>query len=355
VNILIKILVETWHVLLEMSPYLLFGFLLAGVLKVLIPNRLLYKHLAKSTFFSIVKASILGVPLPLCSCGIIPLAAHLKKEGANRGSVISFLTSTPTTGVDSIFATYALMGPIFAIMRPIVALISGIFSGAMEFLLGKKEATEINSNPDFSCSVCDDNDPHVHTLFEKSRYIVHYAFIELIEDLGKWLAIGVVLSGIISGLIPANLAEAYLSNPIMAYLLMIVIGLPLYVCSTGSIPIAASFIKIGISPGAALIFLIAGPATNAATISFVGGKFGKRSLAIYLLSIAIISILSGFFLDTFFSSTAIAHSMKHLHENGLPFSIQLISALIFIMLLLRVFVKKYFVKKKKSSCCGDNH
>ncbi len=354
-EIVTNIAKEIVIVILEMSPYLLFGFFLAGVLKLLIPQELLYKHLSKRNLSSIIKASILGVPLPLCSCGIIPLAGHLKKEGASKSSIISFLTSTPTTGVDSIFATYALLGPLFAIIRPVIALVAGIFSGIMDFIFAKEFGEVERSNTEFSCVVCDDTDIHSHNNWEKIKYVFNYAFVEMIEDLGKWLAIGIVISGIISGLVPTSIVNSYLSNPLIAYFAMIIIGLPLYVCSTGSIPIAASFIKLGIAPGAALIFLIVGPATNAATISFVGGKLGKRTLFIYLLSMIIVALASGFAFDSFFSAKEISMNIMNMQDSMLPHSIKVISSAIFIGLLLNVLYRKYFGKPSADSCCAHDN
>ena len=267
------ILKSVWFLLLEMSPYLLFGFFIAGVLNLIIPREKIYKHLSANKLGSIVKASLFGVPLPLCSCGVIPVAAYLQKEGAGKGSTVSFLSSTPTTGVDSILATYSLLGPLFSIIRPIAAFFAGILSGSLTGLLEKKQNIESTKPPEGnSCNICYNEEPHSHGLLEKLKNVFQYGFIELIDDAGKWILIGVIVGGIIEFLIPGDFIEQYLSNPLLAYPIMLVLSIPMYICATGSIPIAASLIIKGMTPGAGLIFLIAGPATNTATLAFVSGK-----------------------------------------------------------------------------------
>ena len=189
-EIIIGVLKSVWFLLLEMSPYLLFGFLIAGVLNLIIPREKIFTHLSGNKLSSIIKASLFGVPLPLCSCGVIPVAAYLRKEGAGKGSTVSFLSSTPTTGVDSILATYSLLGPLFAIIRPFAAFFAGIFSGSLTGILEKKQ-DEAMKNPDNgnSCTICSIEEPHSHNILETIKYIFHYGFIELIDDAGKWILI----------------------------------------------------------------------------------------------------------------------------------------------------------------------
>ncbi len=289
---------SVWFLLLEMSPYLLFGFLIAGVLNLIIPREKIYKHLSGNKLGSIVKSSLFGVPLPLCSCGVIPVAAYLRKEGAGKASTVSFLSSTPTTGVDSILATYSLLGPLFAVIRPIAAFFAGILSGSLTGLLDKKQDAENTQPPEgYSCNICNLDEPHSHGLWEKIKNIFQYGFVELIDDAGKWILIGVIAGGIIGFLIPGDFIEQYLSNPLLAYPIMLVVSIPMYICATGSIPIAASLILKGMTPGAGLIFLIAGPATNTATLAFVSGKLGKRTLFTYLFSIIATALLFGLLVD----------------------------------------------------------
>ena len=351
-TILSGILKSVWFLLLEMSPYLLLGFFIAGVLNLIIPKEKIYKHLSGNKLSSIIKASLFGVPLPLCSCGVIPVAAYLRKEGAGKGSTVSFLSSTPTTGVDSILATYSLLGPLFAVIRPVAAFFAGILSGSFAGVLEKKQNNEkIMFSEGNSCIMCDIEESHSHNFFEKIKYIFQYGFIELIDDAGKWILIGVIAGGIIGFLIPADFIEQYLSNPWLAYPIMLLISIPMYICATGSIPIAAALIIKGMTPGAGLIFLIAGPATNTATLAFVSGKLGKRILFIYLFSITIAALLFGLIVDHIWKISGedinlITGSMKMLPIWFKIFSAILLSGLM-IRAILKNLINKFFNKNKE--------
>ncbi len=331
--------VETWGLLLEMAPYLLFGFFIAGILYVFMPKERIYRHFSKPSFASVVKASLFGVPLPLCSCGVIPVAAHLNKEGASKSSTISFLVSTPTTGVDSILATYSLLGPLFAIMRPIASLFAGILSGVLVNITEKEQTVSLPVKT-FVCSTCNIVVPHSHNLSEKIKSIFRYGFLELVGDTSKWLIIGVVTGGIIGYFISPDIISKYLGRPQIAYPLMLVVGIPMYVCATGSIPIAASLILKGMSPGAGLVFLFVGPATNAATISFVGGKLGKRALFIYLFNIIFIAVIFGFIIDYIWRISGNNIAIITGNMKMLPYWIKVASAVVLITLMLRgIFTK----------------
>ena len=331
---------DIWHLLNEMSPYLLFGFLIAGFLHILISKEKIYKHFAKNNLLSIIKASLFGVPLPLCSCGVIPVAAHLRKQGAGKSSTMSFLISTPTTGVDSIMATYALLGPLFAVIRPIAAFFGGILGGVINNLfIKKKENKKMTEN--ISCTVCEIDAPHVHTLKEKIIVMLKYGFFDLIESTWKWLMIGIIAGGLISFLVPDNLIEQYLGNPFISYTLMVLIAVPMYVCATGSIPIAASLILKGMAPGAGLVFLIAGPATNTATLSFVGGKLGKKSLIIYLLTIIITALLFGILVDYIWISSGKDINLLSAGMKMLPGWIKTSSAILLVLLIIKAMLHKH--------------
>jgi uncharacterized membrane protein YraQ (UPF0718 family) len=350
-EILIGILKSVWFLLMEMSPYLLFGFFIAGVLNLIIPREKIYTHLSGNKLGSIIKASLFGVPLPLCSCGVIPVAAYLRKEGAGKASTVSFLSSTPTTGVDSILATYSLLGPLFAIIRPIAAFFAGVLSGSLTGILEKKQNIEnIKPSEGNSCNICNVEEFHSHSFFEKIKYIFHYGFIELINDAGKWILIGVIAGGIIGFLIPGDFIEQYLSNPWLAYPIMLLISIPMYICATGSIPIAAALIIKGMTPGAGLIFLIAGPATNTATLAFVSGKLGKRILFIYLFSIIITSLLFGLIVDHIWKVSGEDMNLITGAMKMLPMWLKTISAILLSGLMIRGIVKNLlnkFIKKNK--------
>ncbi len=345
-NIITGIAHEIWFLLKEMSPYLLFGFLIAGILNIAIPPKKIYKHLSGRSFWSNVKASLFGIPLPLCSCGVIPVAAYLRKEGAGKGATISFLSSTPTTGVDSILATYSLLGPVYAIIRPVAAFFAGIFGGTLTNIIDKSVDDNNVQNEGFSCNLCKETEPHSHKFHEKVKAVLRYGFFDLIEDVAKWILIGIVIGSIISFLVPDNFVEHYFGNPLFAYPIMLIISIPMYVCATGSIPIAASLILKGMTPGAGLIFLIAGPATNAATISFVGGKLGKKAMISYLVSIIMTGLLFGLFIDHIWNLSGKNINIFTSSMKMLPAWIKTASAILLILLILRAFLLKFFMNKK---------
>ena len=292
----------------EMSPYLLLGFLAAGLLRVVFPRRIVARYMGQRNFKSVFNASLLGVPMPLCSCGVLPAGIGFYRNGASRGSSISFLISTPQTGVDSILATYAMLGLPLAIIRPVVALFTGIFGG----LLGN--ATD--DGPEDHRSRDGAEEAHPRTVKELFRY----GFVELIQDISKWLIIGMLVAALLSVLIPADFFTSTISSEYLAMFLMLLASVPLYICATGSIPIAAVLLMKGLSPGAALVLLMAGPATNVATMAVIGSTLGKRSLWVYLVSIVggalIFGMLVNELLPREWITGAIPHlSGDHMHEH----------------------------------------
>jgi len=312
-------ILEIW---LDMSPYLLLGMMVAGVLHIYLGSNFIRKHMGKG-IKNIVKASLLGVPLPVCSCGVIPIASSLRDDGASKGATLSFLVSTPTTGMDSIFATYSLLGPFFAIFRPLFALFAGIFTGLISQIGEKEEKME----------------KHEHAVVEKrrARDALKYAFIEMPEDVGKWLVVGVVAGGIIAS-IPFNIDAAYPFDMLAALL----VSLPLYVCATGSIPVAMALIEKGFSPGAALVFLIAGPATNTVTLSFVRYKLGRRSFFIYLLSISFLALMAGVLFNFLYD----AFGGGKYASSSLPLWLKEIAGIILAFLIIVAYSRKWFRKEE---------
>ena len=291
---------EIVHLINEMSPYLLLGFLFAGLLHSFVPSKLYHKYLAKPTFGSVVNAALLGIPLPLCSCGVIPTAMSLRREGASKGATTSFLIATPQTGVDSILATYGMMGLPFAIVRPLAALCTALFGGAAANIFGKEgegDATATVSDHDHcdcGCDCgCDDHKAHHNRLVEA----LHYAFVEMIADIGKWLLIGLLVAGLITVLIPDNAFTVFQGNTLASMLLVLCIAVPMYLCATGSIPIAVALMLKGLTPGAGLVLLMAGPACNFASMLVVKKVLGTRSLIIYLASIVIGAVGFGYLID----------------------------------------------------------
>ena len=265
------IIVESFNLFAMMAPYLLLGIVVAGMMHVLLPVDFVSRQLGKKSVGTVLKSGALGVPIPLCSCGVVPVAASLSKNGASRGATVSFLVTTPTSGVDSILATYSLLGWPLMILRVAASFILGIIAGVLTNFADRdsqppKEVTKNADNPKDSVII----------------RALRYAFTELYEGISKPLLIGSLLGGAITALLPPDFLSQTVGTGVLSYLVMLVVGIPLYVCASGSIPFAAALLAKGISPGAALIFLIAGPATNAATVTVVSNMLGKKTLFIYL-------------------------------------------------------------------------
>jgi len=283
-----------WMVSCMMAPWLLFGFFAAGVLSVFFSPDYIYKHMGKPGLKSIFKAALFGVPLPICSCGVIPITVSLKKQGAGRGAAGSFLISTPQTGLDSFFATYAMLGWAFAIIRPVVAFITGIIGGLlMENFGAPKNEKELETLSD---DKEEDSQPRMRG-WKTIPAVLHYGFIKLLGNIASALLLGLILAAFIHLFVPPDFGAKYLHSDWLAMPAMLLFGIPLYVCSTASIPIAASLIVKGISPGAALVFLITGPATNIATITIMSKILGKKAVVIYIITVAIAAIIAGYILN----------------------------------------------------------
>jgi uncharacterized membrane protein YraQ (UPF0718 family) len=306
IDFLRGILYESWVILNDSAPYVLLGFLVAALLKAFLPDAVVAKQLGKKGAGSVVKAAILGIPIPLCSCGVVPAAMGLRKQGASRGATSSFLVSTPETGVDSIAITWALMDPVMTIFRPVTAFVTAMIAGFMENWFGTPDTPEITDSvtecgrTDGCCAADEAVIQSAKPVGERIRTSFDFAFGELLADIGKWLLVGIVLAGIVAYAVPDNFFEKYLGQGFVAMLVMLIAGIPLYICATSSTPFAAAMILKGLSPGAALVFLIAGPATNAATMTVVYKFLGARSLAIYLGSIATAALAFGWLLDRFY-------------------------------------------------------
>lgn len=305
VSFVLEVLWESWRLLLESSVYILFGLLISGLLRVFLSPHYVAGHLGRGRFSSVFKAALLGIPIPLCSCGVLPAAVSLKKQGANNGAVTAFMISTPESGVDSISITYALLDPVMTVARPAAAFFAAAAAGVSENLLGGGgESGPIR--PDLSCTVdgcCDGVDcppeEHAghHTFADRLRAGVKYAGGELWSDLAPWFLAGLLLAGLITALIPEQVMARYLGGGLWSMLIMLAVGIPLYICATASTPIAAALILTGVSPGAALVFLLAGPATNVASLTVLLGILGKRATAIYLAAIAVSAVLFGLAVD----------------------------------------------------------
>ena len=337
-NFLGQFAIDFWATLAEMSPYLLFGFLVAGILSVLIPQTLVERHLGGSGLWPVVKASLFGVPLPLCSCSVIPVSMSLHKHGASKGSTIAFLLSTPQTGVDSIFVTLSLLGPVFAVFRPVAALITGLVGGALVDVFeqgGKARKSPPEKCTDECCST------------EKTSKVVKglkYGFITLPRDIGKAMLLGLAIAAFISALVPDGYFAEKLGTGIFAMVVMMFLGIPIYVCATASVPVAAALILKGLTPGAALVFLMTGPATNAASFITIWKALGRTTAIIYLATVAGCALLGGILLDLLVTSTDIKIA-AHSHWM-LPDGVKYASAVVLLAVLGYALFSKTKTKHK---------
>lgn len=369
----------------EASPWLLLGLLIAGLMKAWVPSQILSKHLGKGKS-AIVKAALIGAPLPLCSCGVIPVATELRRSGASAPATASFLVATPETGIDSVSVSYALLGPIFAVYRPFAAVMSAIITGGLVSGIKEKDIkSSIKAENQSNSACCASNktseeslkpEPKVSTccsskslvedveettkkssccssststssqattmtpsafsnLVEKTKTGVHYASTKLIDDIIVWLAIGLVFAAIIRTFLPQEFLLSYGSG-LPAMLLMIAISIPMYICATASTPIAAGFIMAGLSPGTALVFMMAGPATNISTLGVIRNEMGSAVLVRYLLGVAVCAIGFGSFLDFALNYFAIniGEQMQHSHEL-LPYWFGLTCAALIALLAIK--------------------
>jgi len=332
-----------------MAPYILFGLFFAGIMHELVPDTLVSKHLGKDSIGSVIKATLFGVPLPVCSCGVIPLATSIKKSGASNGATLSFLISTPITGVDSILATYGVFGWVFMIYRVVTSMIISMIAGIATNVFVKDSAKfQVVQEPSSCCSTSSS----CSSVNEKKRFsfssAMEYGFVTLLGDIASALFWGLLVGALITVLIPSNLSEILTTYSWLSYLIVIAIAVPMYVCATASLPIAAGLMLAGVSPGAAFVFLSAGPATNTVTIGVVKKMLGVKTLYIYLGTIIIGSILFGFGLDYILKDVPV-NEMIHLEEEGSL--VAMVSSVVLWGLVLYFLVKPFF--KKQESCCSS--
>lgn len=386
---------EIIQLITSMSPYLLLGFLIAGIMHTFIPGKYFHKYLSKKSFRSVINAALIGIPLPLCSCGVIPTAMSMRKDGASKGAVASFLIATPQTGVDSIMATFSLMGLPFAIIRPIAALFTAVAGG---FLVNKgdkcchgqgnveassccchshshaeEHACQCHSHShaeehscqchshshaeEHSCQCHSHAEGHSHgCFFSKVKDALTYAYVDMVEDIGKWLVVGLVIAGIITTVIPTEYFAFFKDNTLASMLLVLLISMPMYLCATGSIPIAVALMMKGLTPGAALVLLVAGPACNFASILILRKFLGTRTLLLYLGSIVFGSIIFGCLVDWLQFSGQVDF-LRQLHvshaccDHGPSFFNWACTILLALMLIYALVFPKLGLRKKKHCCC----
>ncbi len=340
-----------WDILLEVAPWLLFGLFLAGMIHIFMPEGFIKKHLGGKRFSDVFKAVAFGVPMPLCSCGVIPAAVGLKKEGASDGASLGFLISTPQTGIDSILVSATFLGWPFAIFKVFSALISGLIGGLWVNLTDKTNNSTITPPKNCCCSK-ETTQPKKNKLKE----LFSYAFSQLLKDIYLWLIIGILAAAFISTAIPeGKLQNVWWTQGVPGLIAMLLISLPMYICATASVPLAASLVIAGMSPGAALVLLMAGPTTNVATIGTIYRSFGKRIVTIYLTTVITMSLILATIFDHFLKNVSVNH--QHLHS--LPHWLSITSAIILMLALIYFSAKSLMDRLKKSptskSCCSEDN
>ena len=334
-----------FELLNAMAIYILIGIIFAGVLKQIIPDDFVSKYLGDGNFSSVFKASLLGIPMPLCSCSVIPFANSLKKEGASKGAVQSFLISTPITGADSIIATYAFFGWVFTIYRVISSFIIAMVAGILQNLVDNKFEKNKEVKEESSCCCASSCSSQKEETVKKSfsiKEVFDYTFNTIFKDFAKPLLFGLLLGAAFTTFLPKEYASVVFDNQFLSYGLILLISIPLYVCATASLPIAASLMMTGLSGGAAFIFLSAGPATNSVTMSVIYKSLGKSALVIYLGTIAILSLAFGYIFDSFFPTLDIINFMNHEEETSI---LNLISSGIMTLLMIYYFIAPILKKK----------
>ncbi len=333
----------------QMSPYILLGFLLAGLMHAFIPNHIYRKYLGGKSFRAVFHAALLGVPLPLCSCGVIPTAMSLRREGASKGATVAFLISTPQTGVDSIIATYSLMGLPFALLRPFIALMTALFGG---FWVNRLEQ-ETDDVPVVAQTETLSAAPRL-SLMQKIGVALNYAFVEMMQDIGKWLMMGLIVAGLITVFVPDSFFAMFADKPLLSMLLVLAFAVPMYLCATGSIPIAVALMLKGLSPGTALVLLMAGPAVNVASVLVISKVMGRRTMLLYLAAIIIGAISFGLGIDYLLPREWFTASLAQIHQcaDHAPSYFHIGSTVLLVLLLMNAFIRKYFHRQTCSCGCS---
>lgn len=330
-------LIELWNYLVLSAPYFTLGLIGSALIHYFLNKDTIKKYLGGASFGSVFKAAAIGVPLPLCSCSVVPAAVTLKKNGASTSSTSSFLISTPESGVDSIAMTYALIGLPMAILRPLAAFATAFFAGVLQIFFNTDDFVAEVEEEKKSC--CSKNKNTTEKSFKNS---FRYAFVDLMDDMVGWLTFGLVLGALLNMVVPDNFFSSLGSGTSM--LAILGIGIPFYICASASTPIAASLLMKGLSPGSALLFLLVGPATNLSNIMIIQKYIGRKAVIINLISIIVVSIIFALTVDSLMPAMDIKMKGHH-HEHQSIF--QVVIAGLFSALLVYNLVNKYIWKKIK--------
>ncbi|WP_105199590.1 SO_0444 family Cu/Zn efflux transporter [Pseudoalteromonas sp. T1lg10] len=381
-----------WQLFVLSAPWLMLGLLIAGIINVYLPTHFLNRHLGKEGLWTTVKAALIGAPMPLCSCGVIPAAVGLRRAGASKSATTSFLVSTPETGIDSVSVSYALLGPFMAVIRPIAAVCSAITAGLLVGREGSLEPSVTASSTPKQGACCGSNDkvsavegpssccasevqldeqsggccapqtqvtqatssccstdkkasqstPQAQSsAFSKLQQALHFSATKLLSDTALWLMIGLFFAAVVQTYVPTSYLSQWGSG-ILAMTVMVLVSIPMYICATASTPIAAGLLLAGVSPGAVLVFMLAGPATNIATLGVVGKELGRRAVAAYLTGVIGVALLFGVLTDYLvgefgFNVTPLGGQ----HHEVLPPWLEQGSAVILALLLMRLLWLKF--------------
>lgn len=415
-------LAHFFDIFLDAAPWLMGGLVIAGLIHSFVPTQALAKHLGQDNLISNIKAAVFGAPLPLCSCSVIPAAISLRRNGASRSSTVSFLVSTPETGVDSIAVSYALLGPFMAIVRPIAAVMSAVSAGLMTIALPERSITESPataqpSSPaetsnaqtssccsskqtvapqpeqtaktsccaskntvavqtevkaqsevktesscssqnktefkpaDSCCSSQQKTSSSNNSLVEKFVSGQKYAFVDIFNDMAGWLLVGLVLAAATLTWLPEDFLTRW-GGGFIAMVVMALVGIPMYICATASTPIAAGLLMTGISPGAVLVFLLAGPATNMATIGVVNRELGRNAVIAYLSGVLGVAFISGFITNWLVTALEIdIQAQLAASQHLLPEWLMYLSAALLALMIIR-YAKQQLAPKAEASCCN---
>ncbi|CAA0124977.1 Putative two-component membrane permease complex subunit SMU_747c [BD1-7 clade bacterium] len=319
----------------ESAPWLLLGFFIAGLIHAFISTEKMNKHMGGKGIGTTIKAAFIGAPLPLCSCGVVPAALGIRRSGASKNATVSFLVATPETGVDSISVTYALLGPLMAIVRPIAAIISAITAG---ILVGTEKDDAAAPVAASSCKKCCGSKKPAETqaLTTSQKFLsgLRFSYIKMLDDISLWLLVGLLFAAAVQAFIPQTFFTQW-GDSWQAFAVMALIGVPMYICATASTPIAAGFLFAGVSPGAVLVFMLAGPATNLGTIAIIRKELGTRALTAYLTGVVATSFVCGYLLNLWVSTSDFANQamMRHEHGSSWFYSLSIVSAVVLALLL----------------------
>lgn len=345
-----------WGICIEMAPWLLLGFLVAGFMKFFLRDEWIQKHLGHKGWRGATMATLWGIPLPLCSCGVLPVAISFKKRGASNESTIGFLSSTPQTGVDSFLVTLGMLGPHLAILRVISAFVSGILAGK---IAGNINNSDANKECGSTSSCCGGHDDEVTDHGEETRTRIgfwesmRYGFWEIPKEIQRALIIGIALGGLLGMLGEQEHLTRWFQNPVTGYIVAIVLAIPMYTCSTGSIPLAAGLVSLGATPGAAIIFLILGPATNIITLTSISTLIGRKATTAYVVIVSFVGLVSGVVGDII--GMKVITSSAHIHGSGDVDWFKTVLTILFLGLLGATLLPKMKKSEEKThSCCGGD-